>query len=417
MLRSGVARGIQRWAPRLAVLTLAACDPGEVGLANVAGSAPPAPDTVYVRVSRPDGAPAADALVRYLRIDVWTYVWHEQRTDLSGLAPLAGLAAGSLYWVEGEQQDATPQVLGGGEKVRSPAAGGVELPLRLSPPRPGATVISEVYLQSPQPWEIGDRYYPYGQYLEVANNSDETIYLDGMLVGIGYTWWADASQWGHHACVDTEAMRNDSAGVWSTIMWRIPGGGTDHPLAPGAAAVLAFAAADHTRIHPSMLDLSDAEFEFGLKGAADNPAAANLELLGPHAPDEVAGASLSIIDALWFIAAPADVASFPKAFDPGFADRKVEYWRVPRELLLDVAFIWWDPTRSCCFPQGDPVPCHDPVHPDFDRLPGGFLSEFDLYLSAQRRSVMIDGRKRLLDTQTSAVDFIKAERTPGWLPQ
>jgi hypothetical protein len=30
---------------------------------------------------------------------------------------------------------------------------------------------------------------------------------------------------------------------------------------------------------------------------------------------------------------------------------------------------------------------------------------------------MIDGRKRLLDTQTSAVDFIKAERTPGWLPQ
>jgi hypothetical protein len=210
-------------------------------------------------------------------------------------------------------------------------------------------------------------------------------------------------------------MRNDSAGVWSIIMWRIPGAGTDHPLAPGAAAVLAFAAADHTRIHPSMLDLSDAEFEFGLKGVADNPAAANLELLGPQVPGAVARTSLSIIDALWFIAAPGDVATFPKAFDPGFADRKVEYWRVPRELLLDVAYIWWDPTGSCCIPW-DPVPCHDPVHPDFDRLPGGFVSEFDLYHSAQRRSVVIDGRRRLLDTQTSAVDFIMAERTPGWLP-
>jgi hypothetical protein len=347
-------------------------------------------------------------------MDVRDYAWQEQRTDAGGLAPLAPLAAGSLYWVVAEQENPTLQVLGGGEKVLGPTAGSVELPVPLSPPRRGTIVISEVYLQSPPPWEIGDRYYPYSEYLELANNSDQTIYLDGMLVGMGYTWWEDDSRWGHHACVDTEAMRNDSAGVWSIIMWRIPGAGTDHQLAPGAAAVLAFAAADHTRIHPSMLDLSHAEFEFGLKGAADNPSAANLELLGPHAPDGVAGASLSLVDALWFIAAPADVAAFPRAYDPGFSDRRIEYWRVPRELLLDVAFIWWDMTGGY-FPQGDPVPCHDPVYRDFDRMPGGFLREDDLYLSAQRRSVVVDGRTMLLDTQTSAVDFIKAPRTPGRL--
>jgi len=274
-------------------------------------------------------------------------------------------------------------------------------------------VISEVYLQLPAPWEIGGEVYPYSEYLELANNADQTIYLDGMLVGMGYTWWEDGSRWGHHACVDTETMRHDSAGVWSPMMWQIPGTGMEHPLAPGAAAVLAVAAADHTGIHPSTLDLSGAEFEFGLPGVADNPAAANLEWLGPHAPGEVAGTSLGLVDALWFIAAPAEVATFPKAFDPGFVDRKIEYWRVPRELLLDVAYIWWDDTGGVLW---DPVPCHDPVHPDFDRLPGGFVREFDLYHSAQRRSVVVDGRRRLLDTQTSAVDFTMAERTPGWLP-
>ncbi len=393
---------------------MAACDPGEVQLADVASYAAPSADTVVVLASRPDGAPAADALVRYLRMDVNDYVWQAQRTDLSGLAPLA-VRGGSLYWVAVKQEDPLLQVLGGGEKVLGSTAGSVEVPVPLSPPHRGLIVISEVYMQEPRPWEIGGAYYTYGHYLELANNADETIYLDGMLVGTAYTWWEDNSRWGHHACGDTEPMRNDSAGVWSHIMWRIPGTGPDHPLAPGEAAVLAVSAADHTAIHPSMLDLSHAAFEFGVTGAADNPAAANLELLGPNAPNTVVS-DFSLIDAFWFVAAPADVATFPKRFDPGFADRKQEYWRVPRELLLDVAFIWWDRTGGL-FPQGNPLPCHDPVHPDFDRLPGGFLTGSDLYLSAQRRSVIIDGHRRLLDTQTSAVDFIKAARTPGWLPQ
>ncbi len=397
------------------MLTLAACDPGEVSLADVAAYASPAFDTVYVQASRPDGTPAAEALVRYLRMDVNDVVWQEQRTDGSGLAPLAVLG-GSPYWVAVERDDPNLNVLGGGEKVLGPTTRPVELPVPLSPPRRGTVVISEVYLQSPNPWEIGGIYYDRAYYLELANNADEMTYLDGMLVGAAYTWWVDSGRWGHHACGDTEPMRHDSAGVWSHIMWRIPGTGTDHPLAPGAAAVLAVSAANHTGIHPSMLDLSDAAFEFGLAGAADNPAAANLEFLGPNAPNTVVN-DFSLGHAFWFVAAPGDVAAFPKAYDPGFADRKVEYWRVPRALLLDVAFIWQDRSGSCCIPDGDLVPCHDLVHPDFDRLPGGFLKGEDLYLSAQRRSVMVDGHRRLLDTQTSAVDFVKAPRTPGWLPQ
>ncbi len=414
-MAAAVGPRLQHWVPCLAGLTLAGCDPGEVELADLANQAAAAPDTVYVRVSRPDGAPAADALVRYLRIDVRAYFWHEQRTDPGGLAPLTGLAGGSLYWVAVEQEDPALQVLGGGEKVPGPTAGSVALPVALSAPRQGTVLISEVYMQAPMPWETGGEYYEYGMYIELANNSDQTIYLDGMLVGKAYFAWEDDSRWGHHACGDTEPMRHDSAGVWSGIMWRIPGAGTDHPLAPGAAAVLAVSAANHTAIHPSMLDLSHAAFEFGVTGAADNPAAANLELLGPNAPNTV-GNDFGLPWAFWFVAAPGDVATFPRAFDPGSPDRKQEYWRVPRALLLDVAYIWWDPTGSCCIPW-DPVPCYDPVHPDFDRLPGGFVSEFDLYHSAQRRSVMIDGHRRLLDTQTSAVEFIKAARTPGWLPQ
>jgi hypothetical protein len=44
--------------------------------------------------------------------------------------------------------------------------------------------------------------------------------------------------------------------------------------------------------------------------------------------------------------------------------------------------------------------------------------DFDAGLSYQRRVLMVlpDGRKVLQDTNTSMFDFVKAPRTPGWIP-
>ena len=267
-------------------------------------------------------------------------------------------------------------------------------------------------MDAPNPWETGDTYYYYSKYIELANNSPAPLYLDGMLIFTAYAWWYDAGVAGHHRCEDTATMRNDSLGVWSEVIWQIPGSGSEHPLGPGEAAVLAVSAADHTAIHPTLLDLSGARFEFGVSGVADNPAAPDLIWHGPKPPTS---SDFSLIHMYWGVASPGDVDSFVSRPDPGATGRVDEYRRIPADLVEDVSFVFWDRTGS--YSQAPPRPaCDHPVHPTFDRLPGGFLLESEIEFSGQRRSVTVNGRSLLLDTNTSWVDFMKAERTPGWLP-
>jgi hypothetical protein len=56
----------------------------------------------------------------------------------------------------------------------------------------------------------------------------------------------------------------------------------------------------------------------------------------------------------------------------------------------------------------------------FDNLPGpaSALVDYPGALSFQRRVLYVlpDGRKVLQDTDTSMEDFVKAVRTPGWIP-
>jgi hypothetical protein len=353
-------------------------------------------------------------LVQFNRADARDTNWRAVTTDASGNATLAPLRTGSLYWVAAEQEDPEWGVLGGGEKEYAPQSGSAELQIQLYAPEVGGLVISEVYMLAPPNWETGGSYYQGSKYLEVANDGHHVVHLDGMLIGKIYSWWWDSGRYGHHRCEDTIAMRRDSAGVWSHVSWKFPGSGGEHPLAPGEVALIAVLAADHRQIHPTMLDLSGADFEFGLPGWADNPAAPNMISVGPHYPVEL-GNQFMLNTAFWFIANPGDPETFPLAPDPAPATGQAPSWyrRIPAELLHDVAFIWWDRTATTL---DDPIPCVDPVHPDFDRIPGGFQHSADLELSVQRRRITLHGQTFLLDTNTSMVDFVKAPRRPGRLP-
>lgn len=408
-------RGIRRlrWAITLAG-ALAACDPGTVTEVDPPSDPPePIGSRIEVTATQPGNAAAGGADVHQLQFSIRQPLWTTSQTDDAGKALLTPVREGALYWLAVEMAHPTWGILGGGQKAYGPT-GLSQVQVPLSAPRTEGVVISEVHMTAPPIWETGNWHYDGSIYIEVANNSDQVIYLDGMLVGKLYTWWGDTSAYGHHSCEVTEPMRNDPDGIWSNSIWRFPGSGGEHPLAPGEAAVIARVAADHRDVHPSLLDLSDASFEFIEPGDADNPSAANMVHVGPS-PRGSVQPEFTLIHAFWFIAAPADVESFPLRADPGtFAYQEHLYRRVPAELLHDVVFIWWDP-------DGDPLvaerdACSHPVHPSFDAIPGGFVKSSDIYLSAQRRRVTVEGRQVLLDTNTSRVDFELAERTPGWLP-
>jgi hypothetical protein len=291
----------------LALVAGASCDPGSVTLFQPLQDSGPASPVVEVTVLLPDWSPAPESLVHYLRFDRSDFKWETASTDAEGRLVLK-LQPGWLYWIAAEHHDVTRGVLAGGERLWAADGDSLEVEIRLNAPRTSGVVISEVYMKFPETWETGGQGYQFGQYLELSNLGEEVVFLDGMIIGKAYDWWFNGAQHGHHPCAVTEPMRNDPAGIWSPAMWRIPGSGVEHALLPGEAALIAVLAADHRHIHPSLLDLSAARFEFGWQGYADNPSAANLQYLGPSPGREFT--SFGGVVPFWFVASALDHRRF-----------------------------------------------------------------------------------------------------------
>jgi len=94
--------------------------------------------------------------------------------------------------------------------------------LALAPDRRGALLIAEQYGTS-TPVDLVQ--WDYHHYLEIYNNSDTTIYLDGMILGTGFGHYWDNPP--YNACAAVEPFRNDPDGVWSMFFHQFPGSGAE----------------------------------------------------------------------------------------------------------------------------------------------------------------------------------------------
>lgn len=114
-------------------------------------------------------------------------------------------------------------------------------------------VISEIFCAGTKTPE--GKQYINDQYVKIANNSDDTLYADGL------------------AFVDFEFMSDDkqdytpnimSQAISISAMYQIPGDGATYAVAPGQELLLALNAINHTAdsLNPNSCDLSKADFEF-----------------------------------------------------------------------------------------------------------------------------------------------------------
>jgi hypothetical protein len=308
-----------------------------------------------------------------------------------------------------------PILVGGGKPE---VEGETTFDLEVRSPEIGSLVISEIATMRPDISGAPEGGYQGSMYVELYNNSESIVHLDGMLLGHFYNWYRDMSHAHRHACSATEPMRVDPEGIWAANFFRFPGSGTDHPVAPGQVILIAVSAADHRDVHPDLLDLTHADFEFRPEdwvASPENPSVPNMMDAGPE--PVLARHLQGSRNHFWFLAEPVDLESLPRMRDPGAgAAFQWDYVRIPRDRVLDATAIWWD--RAADFPPTEGVPlCHRTVHPVFDAVPGGFFRHTQHTISVQRRAVLTrDGRTVLLDTNVSAIDFTRGERTPGWIP-
>ncbi len=416
----------------VAVFAILACQPGPITQVDsneqASGEVPNVPEvqrglfTIHALVDPADSA-LADSLgwqdgvpgveIHFLRNG--TAEWLTTTTDSTGTASFSDVLPG-LYRVFGGRTltEAEASAVGGvirafgdGRTVGFGQSGKLEL--QLLGDRPGSLVISEIGGDRPLPWEVSGPTEG-GLYFELYNNSGTDMFLDGKIFGVSHEAnrnFLDLS------CEASDVVRTDREGVYARWFLQFPGTGADYPIGPGETRLVAVEAIDHTPVHATMPDLSNADFEIG--GLANNPAVPDMLDIGPEPifPEMLAGFTWTYI-----LAEPFGLTSLSVVWRDANGR---QFFRVPREKIIDAVALMgiWPPFDA------ENVPCAPMVHPDFDRYEGGFkqlgLNLSDQALrSLQRKVVGIspDGRKILMNTNTSAYDFFLGQvpRTPGWIP-
>ncbi|HJA98288.1 MAG TPA: DUF4876 domain-containing protein [Candidatus Alistipes avicola] len=112
-------------------------------------------------------------------------------------------------------------------------------------------VIEEIFFTGSLTPE-GQQYYG-DQYMKITNNSDQTLYADGLIIFKSAFMTVDKYDY-------TPDIMATHFSVDSGLI--LPGSGTDYPVAPGASIVIADTAIDHREFNSQSLDLSGATFEY-----------------------------------------------------------------------------------------------------------------------------------------------------------
>jgi len=290
-----------------------------------------------------------------------------------------------------------------GRTVLDPATSSPTV-FRLAASRKRSLVISEWSFNDKGVLGIGS--YPFGGYLELFNNGDTTVFLDGLYVAEG--WWASVDAPPAAPCSASEPYRHDSLGIWSRAFQRFPGTGRDHPLAPGAVAVIATDAIDHRPLFPGAIDLRLADFEFAGHTDADNPAVPNMveESLVPYPSGH--GLHYFFTTNVPFLSVGVDLRSLTKARVGSY-----EWARFPAEAIVDVVAIGKS-RATTGFPECDRL-----VAERFDRAANHERlgdEEIEYQFSLSRRIVPTGtARPYLQHTRNSSADLERTPRSPGRL--
>lgn len=255
----------------------------------------------------------------------------------------------------------------------------------------GSLLIKEVYYTGSKT-AAGGTYFS-DQFIELYNNSTDTLYLDGICIGDAY---------GNSGLINPNSLptpfNTDNQHVYLSNVWRIPGTGKEHQLAPGKSIIIAQDGVNHqdALLNPnSPVDLSQADWETYNERPdgrdADAPGVPNLERVyftgGFDWLITVFGPGVVIFK--------ADFDTLEKVAIPGSTlDPRI---KVPNTVVVD-AFEGLKDAGSVTYKR---IPAG---------LDAGFVYAGDTYnMQSFRRktATTINGRKVLQDTNNSGLDFEK----------
>ncbi|WP_018626636.1 DUF4876 domain-containing protein [Niabella aurantiaca] len=385
-----------------------------------------------------------------------------QKSDDTGLGIFNGMMPG-LYEIQGTFKmskedyenrtgDVTTQdsvsfngILNG---ITLNAATNNTLNLTISPGKIGDWVIKQVYYEGSGPNAALFR----DQFIEIYNNSNDTLYADSLYFGVAagagtYNRNIDLSS-GNYITNESDILykqfdwsksvgmpagiKSEATGkyIYIDALYRIPGSGIDHPVAPGKSIVIAATAQNHKAgyvdrdNHPipvkdpsKTIDLSNADFEVYLANIISNPFTSDVDNTNiPNVIVNVNNARDLILDLTgreaYFIfksdkpfpafGEPASPQSYPRYPDPTVTADQISgatptYYQVPNDLLIDAVQV-----QNTIINNRHPRRLVAALDGGVTFAPGGLYSSQSIVRKILKT---VDGRKIYTDTNNSTNDF------------
>jgi len=264
----------------------------------------------------------------------------------------------------------------------------------------GGFIFKEIYFSGSKTSD--NKPYTSDQFLEIYNNSSETLYSDGLCISVLEPAPNKPSVW---ANADGTLMDRLPC---TYHQWIIPGSGKEHPVLPGKSILIAVDGIDH-KTDPngnplSPVNLTNADWETYVAAAGrdtDSPGVPNLTLmyatLSSMADWLMSNQGPAVI--LFRLPVPWDqfVANATNFMTKPTSTQTVQYMMIPKSYVIDAVEVVYADEAS----RYKRLPTE--LDAGYTYIEGGTLSSKSIRRKAK---YIVDGRVIYKDTNNSTVDFL-----------
>ena len=250
-------------------------------------------------------------------------------------------------------------------------------------------MISKVYYSGTK--DQMDRNYGTDSYIEIFNNSDEVVYIDGKYLGLAES--VSPAAYPANENPDSIYMRQ---------ICQFPGDGADYPVQPGGSIVVAARSArNHQESALNTVDLSHADFEVKVMEGSGNPDVPMLPITSNSTKIQTLNLLSGGPNAVVLFETDEDVLSWPEVYQRGKTSGEM-FRRIHKSVVIDGVECLKKPAQT------DPDVNTKRLQAEID---AGYITITAIngnnHESVDRKvSRYENGRYYLTDTNNSSADFV-----------
>ena len=365
----------------------------------------PKPNAPFLLEFRMPEECRADAQYKNQRVFIKGSLSYEFETDVAGMVTVDALVPGiydiiTNWEMSGKQYktllkdpaasvDDKARVIVGVSLMNQRLFEARDMVIDLSAAVVKGLMVSKVYYAGTK--DLMGRNYGADSYVEIFNNSDEVLFIDGKYLGLAES--VSPAAYPAHENPDSIYLRQ---------ICRFPGNGSEYPVLPGGSIVVAAKSArNHQESADNTVDLSRADFEVKVIEGSGNPDVPMLPIISNSTKIQTLNLINGGLNAVVLFETDEDVLSWPEVYQRGKTSGEM-FRRIHKSVVIDGVECLKKPAQT------DPDVYTKRLQPDID---AGYITITAVngynHESVDRKvSRYENGRYYLTDTNNTSADFV-----------